>query len=117
MTSDDLDHILRSNGDDVLPSSGFVQSVMAAVRSEAATPSPIPFPWKRALPGLAAAGVVLAWLLTAILDQLLRGTVALPLAASLQAWQVPIVRVAAWSILALLLSLISVELSIKLASR
>lgn len=44
MTNDELDRILTSNDDDILPSSGLVASVMEAVRSEAATPSPIPFP-------------------------------------------------------------------------
>ena len=52
MRHDDLDHIL-SEGQDILPSSGFVGSVMDAVRYEAAAPPPIPFPWKRALPGFA----------------------------------------------------------------
>jgi hypothetical protein len=37
---------------------------MDAVRAEAAGPPPIPFPWKRAWPGIAAAGVAL---LTAVL--------------------------------------------------
>lgn len=44
----------------VRPSSGFAASVMAAVGREAAAPLPIEFPWRRALPGLATAGVVLA---------------------------------------------------------
>jgi len=32
---------------------GFLASVMDRVREEAAAPPPIPFPWKRALPGMA----------------------------------------------------------------
>jgi len=45
---------------DVLPSPGFHASVMEAVRREAATPPPIPFPWKRAWPAFAAAALALA---------------------------------------------------------
>ncbi len=47
---------ILSREDEILPSSGFTVSVMDAVRREAAAPPPIPFPWKRALPGLVAAG-------------------------------------------------------------
>ena len=61
---DELDRIL-SEEEQILPSSGFVASVMAAVRHQAATSAPIPFPWRRALPGLAAAAVTLVSLLLA----------------------------------------------------
>lgn len=60
----ELDRIL-SHGE-ILPSSGFTASVMDAVRREAAAPPPIPFPWKRALPGLIAAGVALALLIVSV---------------------------------------------------
>src|SRR5271167_1693213 len=53
-SSNEIDHIL-SREDEIMPSSGFLASVMDAVQSEAATLPPIPFPWKRAIPGLAAA--------------------------------------------------------------
>ena len=36
---------------------------MDAVRREAAAPPPIPFPWKRALPGLVVAGLALVLIL------------------------------------------------------
>ena len=51
MTDDELDRILSST-DDLEPSSGFTRNVMDAIRREASAPPPIPFPWKRALPGL-----------------------------------------------------------------
>jgi len=51
MTDDELDRIL-SRTDDLEPSSGFTRNVMDAIRREASAPPPIPFPWKRALPGL-----------------------------------------------------------------
>lgn len=56
MKPGDLDRIL-SGENGITPSSGFVSGVMDAVRREASAPAPIPFPWLRALPGLAA-GVV-----------------------------------------------------------
>ena len=62
MTSnpDNLDRILLQQ-DALLPSSGFAASVMDAIQQQAAVPPPIPFPWKRALPGIAVllVGVVI----------------------------------------------------------
>ena len=63
---DELDRML-SRQDEIVPSSGFVVSVMDAVRREAAVsePTPLPpiaFPWMRALPimiALVAAVVML----------------------------------------------------------
>jgi hypothetical protein len=52
MERDDLDRFLSD--DDIVPSSGFVARVMDAVRVDANAPPAIPFPWARALPGIAA---------------------------------------------------------------
>lgn len=117
MAIEDLDRILGSKGDDIVPSSGMVASVMEAIQSEAATPPPIPFPWKRALPGLAAAAFALVWVLTLVPYQLLHSASTRPLAANLPTEWIPIVQAAGWSVLALLMSWISVRLSIRLASR
>jgi hypothetical protein len=44
--------------EELIPSSGFLASVMERVQQEASAPAPIPFPWKRAVPGiLLAVGV------------------------------------------------------------
>ncbi len=51
MSDDELDRIL-SGEQGIVPSANFARNVMAKVRQEAAAPPPIPFPWKRALPGL-----------------------------------------------------------------
>ena len=59
-----VDAALRAE-DGILPSSGFADGVMAAVRREATAPAPLPFPWKRALPGMIAAGVCLVVVLVA----------------------------------------------------
>ncbi|MGO9640502.1 MAG: hypothetical protein ACLP1Y_04240 [Candidatus Acidiferrales bacterium] len=64
MTRDALDRILSAE-DQIVPSSGFAASVMDAVRREAATPPPIPFPWKRALPGFVVGIVAIAGLFVA----------------------------------------------------
>jgi hypothetical protein len=50
---DRLDRILLEE-DVLLPSSGFATSVMDAIHQQSAAPAPIPFPWKLALPGVAA---------------------------------------------------------------
>jgi hypothetical protein len=55
-----LDRILHAEVE-LAPSSGFVESVMDLVREEAAAPQPIPFPWKRALPGMTIGAAGLAW--------------------------------------------------------
>jgi uncharacterized membrane protein len=103
MTDDDLDHIL-SRDDDIVPSSGFVSSVMDAVRREAATPPAIPFPWKRALPGLVAWAVMLVLLFA---PQTASAPDRLPQAAASIG--------AGWIALALLLSFFLVKLSLRLA--
>jgi hypothetical protein len=55
-----LDHILATE-DPLVPSSGFLASVMERVHEEAAAPPPIPFPWKRAIPGLVFVSGVFSW--------------------------------------------------------
>jgi len=91
MEHDDLD-LLLSREEDLVPSSGFVAEVMDAVQREAATPPQIPFPWKRALAGLAASILAL-------------------IALS----QTAVAASANWIALALLLSLVSVRFARRLA--
>ncbi len=61
MREDEIDQVLASQFAEIEPSSGFALSVMRAVRAEAAAPPPIPFPWRRAVPGIAGAAVAVAW--------------------------------------------------------
>jgi hypothetical protein len=116
---DELDRIL-SEDEEVLPSAGFAVSVMQAVRLEASTPPPLAFPWKRALPGLAAAAVALG------LGLVQAHAAAGPGAAGparLVRWLstlVPVLEAAVaggghWIALALLLTYASVKLSMRLA--
>jgi hypothetical protein len=120
MRDDDLDRIL-SKEQEILPSSGFVTSVMDAVRRETAAPRPIPFPWKRALPGLCVAGVVIVWVFVAGSMLFLRGTATQPPPAELRSALSLIFRYwktigGNWMALALVLSLASVKLSKRLVS-
>jgi hypothetical protein len=106
---------------EIIPSSGFVTSVMDAVRHDAATTLPIPFPWKRAIPGLWAAGIALVSVFVAGSAIFIRGTATQPLPAKLlsalalifQDWKIV---GANWIVLALVLSFVSVKLSMHVAS-
>lgn len=55
-----VDRILASD-EELIPSSGFLASVMERVQEEARMPAPIPFPWKRAVPGIVLASGVFGW--------------------------------------------------------
>lgn len=58
---ENLDRILQAEAE-LAPSSGFVSAVMERVREEAAAPKPIPFPWKRVVPGAVAAVGGVVWI-------------------------------------------------------
>src|ERR1022692_2154220 len=117
MKHDDLDRIL-SGEQEIVPSLGFVASVMDAVRREALEPPPIPFPGKRALPGLFSAGVAIASVLVFAVMLFVRGAAAQPVPAQLapafnsilQGWKAV---GANWIVLALALSLASLKLFTK----
>jgi len=118
---DEINRIL-SREDEILPSSGFAVSVMDAVRREAAAPPPIPFPWKRALPGLVAAGFALALVLVVIGVAITQGastssqfSTSLP-SASPSFFQENLQYTANWTALALLATWVSVKFSMRLAS-
>jgi len=116
-TNTEIDRILATE-QPLVPTSGFLASVMERVREEAAAPAPIPFPWKRALPGM----VVAAGILGAGAFEFVRH--ALPAAGELTL-AVPQISVVAlrpleqvgWVVLALGASLFSWMLSKRLAGR
>jgi hypothetical protein len=58
MNDEKLDTILAGEVE-LIPSSGFLASVMERVNEEATAPPPIPFPWARAVPAIVVAAVVL----------------------------------------------------------
>jgi hypothetical protein len=89
--------------EDIVPSSGFTASVMDAITREATAPPPIPFPWKRALPGL-------GWCLAvgiAFLTMSPGSNSNAPSAPDLSA----VLNGAAWITAALMMSLLSVALT------
>jgi hypothetical protein len=61
VTPEELDRALARDAEGVRASPRFAAAVMAAVRREAQVPPPIPFPWTRAAPGIAAALLLVAF--------------------------------------------------------
>jgi hypothetical protein len=114
-------HRILSEEQKIVPSSGFVVSVMDAVRREAAAPPPIAFPWKRAMPGLFSAALALAWVVVVGVKLFSGGSAPEPPPAKMaiaftlvaEAWKA---NGASWIVLALILSFGSVKLSVRLAS-
>jgi hypothetical protein len=120
MRQDDLDRIL-SKEEEIIPSSGFAASVMDAVRREAAAPPPIPFPWKRAIPGLCAAGFVIVWVFVVAITLFIHGPATQPVPTELLTVFDSTIRGwntlgANWIVLALAVSLVSVKLSFRFVS-
>lgn len=118
---DDLDRMLSSDGD-IVPSSGFANSVMDAVRREAAAPPAIPFPWKRVLPGVIISVVAFMSAIILGFNQLVAAITVAPLPAALQIWleaamRSPLIAESGWIALAVLLTLVSVKLSMRFVSR
>ena len=116
MRPDELGRILSSE-ETIVPSPDFAGRVMAAVWREAMTPPPIPFPWKRALPGILVSIGALALIAVAVVPAIARelsagGSVEVPwmsaLVPALAVLGAPETR---WVALALLISLASVRLS------
>ena len=60
MEQSGIDAILATE-EDLIPSSGFLATVLESVHEEARLPKPIPFPWRRAVPGILLAGGVFGW--------------------------------------------------------
>lgn len=60
MKNERIENILATE-EPLVPSSGFLAAVMERVEEEAAAPAPIPFPWKRILPGMVLIAGSLGW--------------------------------------------------------
>jgi hypothetical protein len=121
MTNDDLDHLLESH-DDIVPSSGFTDAVMAAVRHEAWETPPLRFPWERATLGPLMAVLVVGFSVAsgfvrpATVGSAVPGVVGTGEMLTAIGDAASSVRLG-WMALALLLTLVSVGLSSHLASR
>jgi hypothetical protein len=121
MTHEDFDRTLSSE-EEIIPSSGFVASVMDAVQRDAAAPPPVPFPWKRALPGLFAACLVLIGVFVAGVALLTQRSTPQPPPADLLSALDRILEVwksvgANWIVFSLALSLVAVKLSTRYLRR
>jgi hypothetical protein len=55
-----IDGILAGE-EELIPASGFVSSVMERIEEEARVPTPMAFPWRRAIPGMVLAAGVFGW--------------------------------------------------------
>ena len=123
MRDDELDGIF-SGEQGIVPSSGFTRSVMDAVRREASAPAPIPFPWQRVLPGLVLCVLSLAAMsVAAFTGSAGNGVQPGPsiwtgLGLDLnRVWHAANAGGLGWVVLALLLTLVSIKLALRLAGR
>jgi hypothetical protein len=119
MRDEDIARALKADVEEILPSSGFVASVMEAVRLDAATPPPIPFPWTRALPGVAAAVLVLVSAFVVVV-QLARTGIHSSAAAALPPQLVRALEIAndaglGWIVVASLLAFVSIRFAMRVA--
>ena len=120
MNQDELDRMLSGQAG-IVPSSGFLSGVMEAVRREASAPPPIPFPWIRALPALAAVWFVLGIMIVALLRSSSAGGTPSPsIASRVFAAVAPVVEAAnmygiGWILMAIVLTVVCISLSMRLA--
>lgn len=104
MDREPMDRILAEE-DGLEPSSGFLAAVMDRVNEEAAAPPRIPFPWRRAVPGVITAVAVLVWAVVEMARYARVGGVSLALPhVNLGAAMTPAMQQAGWVALALALA-------------
>lgn len=117
MTDKRIDEILGAE-EGLVPSSGFLASVMERVREEAAAPPPIPFPWKRAVPGFVVAAGVFGWAAVEFARQMGPAMTALkaaPVPVHLAASAVQGLEQAGWVVAAMAVSMFSWMLARRMA--
>jgi len=117
MDSSKIDQILATE-EELIPTSGFLASVMERVHDEARMPAPLPFPWKRAIPGIVLATGVFGWGAIEFARQALQASrtinvTQLQIPASVEQ---PLEQ-AGWVALALVISFASVLLSRRIAGQ
>src|SRR5262249_26081450 len=120
MTQDELERTLFGQAG-IVPSSGFASRVMDAVRREASEPAPIPFPWRRAFPALAAGVLTLAALIVAVFKSSGHPMPAEPAGAGLLTLVASVLNSAnmyglGWVLLAMLVTLGCATLSMRLTT-
>jgi hypothetical protein len=120
MKHEEFDRALSGDAG-IVPSSGFVGGVMDAVRREAAAPPPIPFPWMRALPGLAAGVLALVAMIIVVVKNAGQTSSAAPVQSQWMPMLMHAVEIGKmygveWILLALLATVACVALSMRLAT-
>ena len=114
---DAINRILATD-EEFVPSSGFLSAAMERVREEAAMPAPIPFPWKRAVPGILLVTGTLGWSAFEAIRYVLPATQQLVLSPPhLSAAAARSFEDACWVALAIAASLCSWILSVRLVRR
>ena len=116
-----IENILATE-EELIPSSGFLASVMDRVHEEAQAIPPLSFPWKRAVPGIVLAAGVFGWATFEFGRQVVsafRFTLFAPTSASAQ---IPVsierpLEQAGWVAMALAVSLVSWLLSRRIAGQ
>lgn len=112
---DTIGSILASE-EALVPSSGFVNAVMERVREESRVPAPIPFPWKRAVPGIALVTGVFGWGAFEMMRQ--ASAIRIPLVSfHLSAAATSHLETIGWVVLALAASLLAWRFSCRLVGR
>jgi hypothetical protein len=111
---DFIDHILASE-DPIVPTSGFLASVMVRVQEESRVPNPIQFPWRRAIPGFLLASGVFGWGAYEFIREVVLAIRNLTFAAPHLSAATHSLEQAAWVGLALAISLASWVLSRRIA--
>jgi hypothetical protein len=114
---DAIDSVLSSD-QELVPTSGFLATVMERVREESIVPKPIPFPWKLAVPGMVLAAATIGWLIYEFIRTALAGDLQIKFAQPhLPATELNLLTPAMWIAIALLFSLASWAFSRRLIRR
>lgn len=119
MLDDRMNRVLAKD-DEIVPSSGFTNAVMEAVRREAATPPPLAFPFWRALPGFVAVGIAVVLAFAGVARgarvpavEGIVATISSAVMASLAIWARDGGN---WILLGLVVSFVAVKVSVRAAS-
>ena len=112
---DPIERILASE-EKLVPSSGFVATVMERVHEESRLPPPIPFPWKRAIPGIVLTAGVFGWGSFEMVQRVPSALKKAPLTLNFPAAG-PGIESAGWVAVALAVSMLAWLLSRRLAGR
>ena len=110
-----IENILATE-EELIPSSGFLASVMDRVHEEAQAKPPLSFPWKRAVPGIVLAAGVFGWATFELGRQVVLAARFTSFAPAFASTQIPVsierpLEQAGWVAMALAISLVSWLLS------